>query len=37
MKRYTYKAKDKRTGRVIGGTVQAENERAAGICARALK
>lgn len=30
MKRYTYKAKDKRTGRVIGGTVQAENERAAG-------
>lgn len=30
MKRYTYKAKDKKTGRVVSGTVQADNERAAG-------
>ncbi len=30
MKRYNYKAKDKKTGRVISGSVQAENERAAG-------
>ncbi len=30
MKRYNYKAKDKKTGRVVSGSVQAENERAAG-------
>lgn len=30
MKRYNYKAKDKKTGRVISGSVQAESERAAG-------
>lgn len=30
MKRYTYKAKDKKTGKVFSGTVQAENENAAG-------
>ena len=30
MKRYNYRAKDKRTGRVVSGSVQAENERAAG-------
>lgn len=30
MRRYDYKAKDRKTGRVISGSVQAENERAAG-------
>lgn len=30
MKRYNYKAKDKKTGRMVSGSVQAENERAAG-------
>ena len=30
MKRYTYKAKDKKSGRVVSGNVQAENENAAG-------
>lgn len=30
MKRYTYKAKDKKTGRMLSGSVQAENENAAG-------
>ncbi len=30
MKRYTYKAKDKKTGKVYSGTVQAESENAAG-------
>lgn len=30
MKRYNYKAKDKKTGRVVSGSVQADNERAAG-------
>lgn len=30
MRRYTYKAKDKKTGRIVSGSVQAENERAAG-------
>lgn len=30
MKRYTYKAKDKKTGKVFSGTVQAESENAAG-------
>lgn len=30
MKRYTYKAKDKKTGRVLSGTIQAQNEYAAG-------
>lgn len=30
MKRYTYKAKDKKTGKVFTGTVQAESENAAG-------
>lgn len=30
MRRYNYKAKDKRSGRMISGTVQAENERVAG-------
>ena len=30
MKRYTYKAKDKKTGKVVTGDVQAENEYAAG-------
>lgn len=30
MKRYTYKAKDKKTGKVLSGTVQAESENAAG-------
>lgn len=30
MKRYNYKAKDKKTGRIVNGSVQAENERAAG-------
>lgn len=30
MKRYNYKAKDKNTGRIVSGSVQAENERAAG-------
>lgn len=30
MKRYTYKAKDKKTGRVVTGHVQAESERVAG-------
>lgn len=30
MKRYTYRAKDKKTGRVVNGSVQAENENAAG-------
>ena len=30
MKRYDYKAKDKKTGRVVSGSVQAESERAAG-------
>ncbi len=30
MKRYNYKAKDKKTGKVVSGSVQAENERAAG-------
>lgn len=30
MKRYTYKAKDKKTGRVVSGHVQAESEQAAG-------
>lgn len=30
MKRYTYKAKDKKTGRVVTGSVQAESEHAAG-------
>lgn len=30
MKRYNYKAKDKKSGRIITGSVQAENERAAG-------
>jgi len=30
VKRYTYKAKDKKTGKVVSGTVQADNERAAG-------
>lgn len=30
MKRYSYKAKDKKTGHVVSGSVQAENERAAG-------
>ena len=30
MRRYTYKAKDKKTGRTISGSVQAESEHAAG-------
>ncbi len=30
MKRYTYKAKDKKTGRVVSGHVQAESEQVAG-------
>lgn len=30
MKRYTYKAKDKKTGKVVSGHVQAESERVAG-------
>lgn len=30
MKRYVYKAKDKKTGKIVSGSVQAENERAAG-------
>lgn len=30
MKRYTYKAKDKQTGKIVSGHVQAENERVAG-------
>lgn len=30
MKRFTYKAKDKKTGRVVSGHVQAESERVAG-------
>ncbi len=30
MKRYTYKAKDKNTGKIVSGSVQAENERTAG-------
>lgn len=30
MKRYNYKAKDRKTGRVLSGSVQAENEQAAG-------
>lgn len=30
MRRYVYKAKDKKTGRGVSGSVQAENERAAG-------
>lgn len=30
MKRYNYKAKDKKTGRIVSGSVQAESERAAG-------
>lgn len=30
MKRYSYKAKDKKTGRVVSGHVQAESERVAG-------
>lgn len=30
MKRYTYKARDRKTGRVVTGSVQAENEHAAG-------
>ena len=30
MKRYNYKAKDKKTGRIVSGSVQAENDRAAG-------
>lgn len=30
MRRYYYKAKDKKTGRSVSGSVQAENERAAG-------
>lgn len=30
MRRYTYRAKDRKTGRVVSGSVQAESERAAG-------
>lgn len=30
MRRFNYKAKDRKTGRVVSGTVQAENEQAAG-------
>ena len=30
MKRYTYKAKDKKTGKTVSGVVQAADERAAG-------
>lgn len=30
VKRYNYKAKDKKSGRIVSGSVQAENERAAG-------
>ncbi len=30
MKRYSYKAKDKQTGKIVSGSVQAESERAAG-------
>ena len=30
MKRYNYRAKDRKTGRVVTGSVQAENEQAAG-------
>lgn len=30
MKRFTYKARDKATGNIVTGNVQAENERAAG-------
>lgn len=30
MRRYKYKAKDKKTGKIVNGSVQAENERAAG-------
>lgn len=30
MKRYSYKVKDKQTGKILTGSVQAENERAAG-------
>ena len=30
MKRYNYKAKDKETGKIVKGAIQAENERAAG-------
>ena len=30
MKRYNYKAKDKATGKIVSGNVQAESERAAG-------
>lgn len=30
MRRYKYRAKDKNTGKIVTGNVQAENERAAG-------
>ena len=30
MKRYNYRAKEKRTGKIVKGNIQAENERTAG-------
>ena len=30
MRRFNYKAKDRKTGRIVNGTVQAETEQAAG-------
>lgn len=30
MRRYNYRAKDKKTGKIVSGSIQAENERAAG-------
>ena len=30
MKRFNYRAKDQKTGRMVSGTIQAENERMAG-------